>query len=144
MPQRTAGDRRSPKVGGSKAPRSLATPAPKSAYRGARQGLPGCPTRICPRCQAAHDPNPRKQAQNALPLGPLSPASNLPGCPTKTTGVPDKNYRGPQQTPPGRPTKTTGAPDKWFSIKLLQNGVFRVVFSGAFVFVYLVVLCCLT
>src|SRR5215210_1559582 len=57
----------------------------------------------------------------------------LPGCPTRTTGVPDKNYRGAQQELPGCPTKTTGVPNKWPSLKLLQNEGFYVVFLGPFV-----------
>src|SRR5919112_1626669 len=81
MPQRTAGDRRSPKVGGSKAPRSLATPPPTSAYRGARQGLPGRPT------SAAGVPDKNYRG----------PRQKLPGSPANTTGVPDKNYRGARQ-----------------------------------------------
>jgi hypothetical protein len=31
---------------------------------------------------------------------------------TETTGVPSKNYRGPQQKLPGSPAKTTGVPSK--------------------------------
>src|SRR5829696_3751017 len=68
----------------------------------------------------------------------------LPGRPTKTTGVPNKNYRGPRQALPGRPTKITGVPNKRHPLKLLQNAEFLVVFRGPFVFVSLVVLCCLT
>jgi hypothetical protein len=54
------------------------------------------------------------------------------------TGVPDKDYRGVQQGLPGCPTRTTGVPDKLHSLKVLQNGVFRVTFWRLFVFVYLV------
>jgi hypothetical protein len=66
------------------------------------------------------------------------PQQGLPGCPTKTTGVPDKNYRGVRQGLPGCPTKTTGVPNKLLSLKVLQNGVFRVTFWRLLVFVYLV------
>jgi len=60
----------------------------------------------------------------------------LPGSPTRTTGVPNKDYRGAQQKLPGCPTKTTGVPNKLLSLKVLQNGVFRVAFWRLFVFVY--------
>jgi hypothetical protein len=56
--------------------------------------------------------------------------------------VPDKNHRGPQQGLPGCPTKTTGVPNKPLSRKVLQNGVFQAAFWRLFVFVSLVVLCC--
>jgi hypothetical protein len=34
------------------------------------------------------------------------------GVLNKTTGAPNKNYRGLQQKLPGSPTKTTGVPNK--------------------------------
>ena len=55
--------------------------SPPAMYRGAQQGLPGCPT------SATGVPN--KNYRGAR--------QKLPGCPTSTTGVPDKNYRGAQQ-----------------------------------------------
>src|SRR5918999_1415470 len=36
----------------------------------------------------------------------------LPRSPTSTTGVPSKNYRGAQQKLPGCPTRVTGVPNK--------------------------------
>ena len=65
----------------------------------------------------------------------------MPGLMTpykEPTGVPNKDYRGAQQGLPGCPTKTTGVPNKLLSLKVLQNGVFRVAFGRLFVFVYLV------
>src|SRR5215211_3185148 len=49
-----------------------------------------------------------------------------------------------QKPLPGCPTRVTGVPNKWSSLKLLQNGGFCIVLLGLFVFVSLVVLCCLT
>jgi hypothetical protein len=49
--------------------------------------------------------------------------------------VPDKKHRGAQQGLPGCPTKSTGVPNKWPFLKVLQNGGICVVFRGSFVFV---------
>jgi hypothetical protein len=84
----------------------------ESTYRGAQQKLPGCPTRISGRWPAGDPSNPHTQAENASPWAPWNPTSNLPGSPTRITGVPDKRYRGAQQKLPGCPTKTTGVPNK--------------------------------
>jgi hypothetical protein len=118
------------------------TGVPNKYYRGPQQGSPSASRPLTP---------PRRL--NKLKARPLRPRETptatyrgaqqvLPGRPTKTTGVSDKNYRGAQQVLPGRPTKTTGVPNKWHFLKLLQNEVFCCAFWGAFVFVYLVVLCC--
>jgi hypothetical protein len=46
-------------------------------------------------------------------LAPISRSRRrLLGCSTKTTGVLNKNYRGPQQKLPGSSTKTTGVLNK--------------------------------
>src|SRR5918992_10263 len=108
----------------------------------AQKPLPGCPTKttgvpnkdLGP--QAARLPHQGGQtSRKPAPLDPMIP-------PPQHTGVPNKNYRGPQQVLPGCPTKTTGVPNKRHFLKLLQNGGFCVAFRGSFVFVYLVVLCC--
>jgi hypothetical protein len=49
------------------------------------------------------------------------PQQILPGCPASLTGVPNKYYRGPQQILPGSPTNTTGVPDK-FAEEIPANG----------------------
>jgi len=107
------------------------TGVPNKYYRGPRQAS----SRDCRRKR----PTTRANKPN---LALTRPHENVPGSPTNTTGVPDKYHRGPRQIPPGSPTNTTGVPDKWLSPKLLQNGGFRAVFWGSFVFVSLVVLCC--
>jgi hypothetical protein len=87
-----------------------------------------------------------------------APGSSNAGTKT-TTGVPNKDLGPVAGRLPLQGAQTsrklalldpaiphphhTGVPNKWPSLKLLQNGVFRVAFSGSFVFVFLVVLCCL-
>jgi hypothetical protein len=105
---------------GQKISRALARPegvAPH--YRGAQQGLPGSPTRVAVSRPLRNPRNPHKQAERAAFSVPRDPSRDVPGCPTritgvpnKTTGVPNKDYRGPQQKLPGSPTKTTGVPNK--------------------------------
>jgi hypothetical protein len=130
-------------------PRHGPTGVPNKDYRGAQQGS-RAGRRPLPPVLRANEPKTRPFKPLGSPPGTTGvpdkdyrgARQGLPGCPTKTTGVPDKNYRGARQKLPGCPTKTTGVPDKWPFLKLLQNGGFRVAFFGAFVFVYLVVLCC--
>jgi hypothetical protein len=133
------------------------TGVPDKCYRGAQQGSLSNGRSHAPHTLRARSANPHKRAVNAPPLYLLTPCLRrtgvpnknyrgaqqaLPGCPTKITGVPNKNYRGVRQALPGCPTKITGVPDKRYSLKLLQNGDFLLVFRGPFVFVSLVVLCC--
>src|SRR5215211_3742655 len=106
---------------------ALATPAPNP--------LTGVPNKDLPPVPGRPRPQPAQTSPKRAPFGPLIPRP-------QPTGVPDKDYRGAQQGLPGSPTNTTGVPDKWLLLKLLQNGDFRVVFFGPFVFVSLVVLCC--
>jgi hypothetical protein len=76
--------------------------------------------------------------------GPLdfreSPSTHS-GEQTSNSPASGKKCRVERELPgrvPGCPTKTTGVPDKLLSLKVLQNGVFRVTFWRLFVFVYLV------
>ena len=75
----------------------------QAAYRGARQKLPGSPTRSpcvslpLTRVIRVHKPNFSHPWSHDARQG-------VPGCPTKTTGVPDKEYRGARQKLPGCPT----------------------------------------
>ena len=118
------------------------TGVPDKNYRGAQQGSPSASRPLTPP-RRLNKPKARPIRPRETPMATYrGPLQGLPGCPTKTTGVPDKNYRGARQKLPGCPTKTTGVPDNRHFLKLLQNGVFRVVFFGSFVFVSLVVLCC--
>jgi hypothetical protein len=55
-------------------PHAQHTGVPNKSYRGAQQGLPGCPTK------STGVPN--KKYRGAQ--------QKVPGCPTKSTGVPNK------------------------------------------------------
>src|SRR5215213_2529204 len=94
------------------------TGVPNKHYRGAQQGSPS----------------------GGWPLPPVLCTNKPKTRPTRPCDTPPATYRGAQQKVPGCPTKSTGVPDKWLSPKLLQNRVFHVVFRRPFVFVSLVVL----
>jgi hypothetical protein len=86
--------------------------APPSAYRGPQQAVPGCPTSALTPEASCLIKSSRKRVKSLLLKGRMAPHRALPGCPARTTGAPDKDYRGAQQKLPGCPTKTTGVPSK--------------------------------
>jgi hypothetical protein len=63
-------------------------------YRGAQQGLPGSPTRVAVSRPPRDPQDPHKQAERAAFSAPRNPARDVPGCPTRITGVPDKKGPG--------------------------------------------------
>src|SRR5215217_4091967 len=92
------------------------TGVPNKYYRGAQQGSPS----------------------GGRPLPQVLRTNKPKTRPTRPCDTPPATYRGAQQALPGCPTKSTGVPDKWLSPKLLQNRIFHVVFRRPFVFVSLV------
>jgi hypothetical protein len=88
------------------------TGVPNKNYRGPQQGS-RCSGRPLAPPKRANKPKTRLIRPLDTPLLTYRGAQQeLPGCPTRTTGVPNKKYRGAQQKVPGCPTRTTGVPNK--------------------------------
>src|ERR671911_583020 len=50
-----------------------------------------------PRIRGSAPATPATRERLSLAMRAMPAQKPLPGCPTKTTGVPNKNYRGPRQ-----------------------------------------------
>jgi hypothetical protein len=88
------------------------TGVPNKSYRGAQQGSPSASRPLTP-LRRANKPKTRPLRPSGTPPSTYrGPQQGLPGCPTSTTGVSDKNHRGLRQKLPGCPTSTTGVPNK--------------------------------
>jgi|SRR5215216_5118335 len=83
------------------------TGVPNKNYRGPQQGSRSGVRPLTPP-KRANKPKTRLIRPLDTPLLAYRGAQQeLPGCPTKSTGVPNKDYRGAQQKVPGSPTSGT-------------------------------------
>jgi hypothetical protein len=88
------------------------TGVPNKYYRGAQQGSSSgsLPLTLLRRANKPRT-HPTRLCDNP-PATYRGARQKLPGRPTSTTGVSNKNHRGAQQKLPGCPASTTGVPDK--------------------------------
>jgi hypothetical protein len=131
----------------------LEIPLPQSTMLPPRIHVPGSPTKTTgvpnknprqgsrlPTHQPAQTSRKRLPFDSAIPClrhtgvpnkDYRGPQQGLPGSPTKTAGVPNKSYRGPQQELPGSPTRVTGVPDKNYR-GAQQVSFFKIPAKGGF------------